>query len=95
MFVGAKATAADLSGAELEYSVWQRAVCRGARFQDAKLAYGEFSHADIRDADFTGAGVFRTRFHAVLDAGAVFTHRAVALGDDEELRKAERYQSKY
>jgi uncharacterized protein YjbI with pentapeptide repeats len=75
--------------------MWQRATCLGARFVDASLSYADFSYADLRNADFTGARLLRARFHAVQDDGAQFTSRAAALGDDEELAKAERFQSKY
>ncbi len=40
---------------------------------------------------FPGAKLFRARFHQTRDAGATFTSRSAALGDDPELLEAERW----
>ena len=62
-----------------------------ARFVGAELEYADFSNADLTRADFSQAKLFRARFHRVRDEGAKFTSRAVALGDDEALAKAEAF----
>ena len=69
-----------------------RAACGGARFDDADLTYCDFSHADVCAAHFSGAKVFRARFHQVDARGTIWADRTTALGDDEDLLDAERWQ---
>lgn len=85
---------AELARASLEQSIWHRARCERARFPGAELTYADFSRADVRGADFTGAALFRARFHRTRDEGAIFTSRALALGDDEPLAEAEAWQDR-
>ena len=92
MFVDADVSLSDLERCNLEMSVWHRAKCESSRFSGAKLDYADFSWANVMGADFSGANLFRARFHRVMDRGAIFTSRLTALGDDEELAKAEDFK---
>ena len=58
----------------------------------ADLTYADFSHADVSGASFPGATLFRARFHRVDERGAIWSDRSLALGDDEDLAEAERWQ---
>ena len=51
--------------------------------------------ADVGRADFSDASLFRARFHRTGDEGAVFDSRTGALGDDEHLARAERFQPQH
>ncbi len=92
LFVDADLTAADCSRAIMQQSILHRARAAGARFGGADLTYADFSHADVTGADFSGATLTRALFHATKEGGAVFTDRSAALGDDEPLARAERWE---
>ncbi|APR88235.1 Pentapeptide repeat family protein [Minicystis rosea] len=91
---GSGGRSADLTKADLYQSIFHRARCERARFPAAELTYADFSHANVEGADFTGASLFRTRFHRTREDGAIFTNRAVALGDDASLAEAETWQER-
>jgi uncharacterized protein YjbI with pentapeptide repeats len=92
LFVDAVAEDTDFTKADLYQAIFHRTRCRRARFPAAELMYADLSHADLREADFTGAGLFRARFHLTQEEGAIFTARAMALGNDESLAEAETWQ---
>jgi len=62
---------------------------RGYRFNGAELTYADFTHADVSAADFSRATLFRARFHRVKEQDTIWSSRALALGNDEELARAE------
>jgi uncharacterized protein YjbI with pentapeptide repeats len=66
--------------------------CEKARFAGADLTYADFSRADVSGCDFTGATLFRAKLHRIKDQGALWSNRTLALGDDEELRRAEDFK---
>ena len=72
----------------------RRAACVSARFNGADLTYADFSHADVSSADFSGATLFRAQLHRIKDKGTVWTSKAAALGDNEELAEAEQWQER-
>ena len=55
------------------------------------MTYADFSYAVVEASNFSWASVFRARFHKTHEDGAVFTNRSLALGDDEELARAEEF----
>jgi uncharacterized protein YjbI with pentapeptide repeats len=69
-----------------------RAVCLQESFAGARLDEADCSNADLREADFRGASMFRTRLHGIQDQGAAFTDRKRALESDPELLAAEQWQ---
>jgi uncharacterized protein YjbI with pentapeptide repeats len=76
----------------MQQCILHRALCAGTRFGGADLTYADFSHANVSGADFSGATLFRAQFHVTKEDGAVFTDRSAALGDDEPLARAERWE---
>jgi len=61
----------------------------GTRFNGAELTYADFSHADVSAADFSRATLFRARLHGLKEQDTIWSRRAAALGNDEELARAE------
>ena len=54
------------------------------------------SHANLSLCNFTGADLFRTRLHCIVEEKTLFgPNRALALGTDEELAEAELFEPKY
>ena len=79
------------TGANASQAQFGKASLEGASFAGAKLTYADFSHADVRGADFSGASLFRARFHKSRQDHATFTNRALVLGDDDQLARAEAF----
>jgi uncharacterized protein YjbI with pentapeptide repeats len=78
----------------MEQCIFHRAIAEGVRFNGTKLTYADFSHADVSRSDFSDASLYRARFHQTTTDETTFTSRAGALGDDELLAEAERWQPK-
>ena len=89
VFQDADLTLADCSDSDLYQGNFTRVKAPRGRFRNCDLTYADFSHADVEGADFSGARMFRAVLHRTRDAGAFFTNRALALGDDPELARAE------
>lgn len=74
----------------MEQAIFRDATLDDASFAGCALGYADFSYASAKGADFTGAGLFRTRFHGTKGAEGVLASHPEALGDDDALAAAER-----
>ncbi len=92
LFVGAKLTACRLRSTNLYQAQFQQSVCLNTSFVGADLTYADFSRADVSDSNFSDATLFRTRFHRTIEKNTRFSHRTLALGNDEGLAKAETWK---
>jgi hypothetical protein len=67
----------------------------GASFARARLTHADLSHADVSGADFSDAELYRTKLHAAVREGARLSPTGGWLGDDEELRRVERWKPRH
>lgn len=96
IFKDANVARSDFSRADLRQTVFHHAQCQGAVFESVDLTEADLSHADVSMANFTDANLFRTRLHCIIEERALFgPSRAAALGTDEQLAKAERFEPGY
>ncbi len=96
LFVDAEVSGADFGSADLRQAIFHRATCRGTLFEGANLREADFSHAKLPLANFSGADLYRTKLHCIEEDRTLFgPQRALALGTDEELASAERFEPKY
>jgi uncharacterized protein YjbI with pentapeptide repeats len=66
------------------------------KFTGCNLTYAEFHRADVSKCNFTGATLFRTRLHNIIEENAVFSPtRALSLATEEDLAEAENWKPRY
>ena len=59
------------------------------------MPFADMSWVDVCDADFSGAKLFRARFHRVKNDRTIMPFMSGSYGDDEELANAEDFKSPY
>jgi len=95
IFVDAKASGASFNQANMQQCIMHRADCSRSRFEGTDLTYADFSHATLQQSLFSTNKMFRTVLHQVDDAGAHYSNRAQALGDDPDKKEAEQWEAKF
>ena len=82
---------ADFTECNLEQALFNKTVCRGAKFVNVNAKYADFSHADLTAADFTSATMNRVKMHRAIEEHTIWDRstRGSALGTDPDLAEAE------